>query len=75
MTERRSLTLVIAAFDEADSLPLLQPRLAAALDAMEDSDGRILNVDDGSRDATWDVMRAIAAADPRVALLRLPSST
>ena len=71
MTERRSLTLVIAAFDEADSLPLLQPRLAAALDAMEDIDGRILYVDDGSRDATWDVMRAIAAAEPRVSLLRL----
>ena len=71
MTERRSLTLVIAAFDEADSLPLLQPRLAAALDAMEDIDGRILYVDDGSRDATWEVMRAIAAADPRVSLLRL----
>ncbi len=26
------LTVVIAAFNEADSLPLLQPRIAAALD-------------------------------------------
>ena len=71
MTERRSLTLVIAAYNEQESLPLLQPRLVAVLDAMEDIEGRILYVDDGSRDGTWDVLQALAAADPRVALLRL----
>jgi glycosyltransferase involved in cell wall biosynthesis len=31
----------------------------------------VLYVDDGSRDATWDVLCGFAAADPRVALLRL----
>lgn len=71
MTERRTLTLVIAAYNEQEALPLLQPRLAAVLDAMPDVDGRILYVDDGSRDATWDVLQDLAAADPRVSLLRL----
>ena len=71
MTDRRSLTLVIAAYNEQESLPLLQPRLAAVLDAMPDVDGRVLYVDDGSRDGTWDVMQSLAAADPRVSLLRL----
>src|SRR5690606_309554 len=33
-TADNHLTLVVAAFNEADSLPLLQPRLAAALDAV-----------------------------------------
>jgi glycosyltransferase involved in cell wall biosynthesis len=41
------------------------------LDGLPDVDGRILYIDDGSRDATWAVMQAIAAADPRVSLLRL----
>ena len=68
---RLSLTLVIAAFNEAEALPLLHPRLAAALDAMPDIDGRVLYVDDGSRDGTWDVLQQLAASDPRVALLRL----
>ena len=68
---RPSLTLVIAAFNEAEALPLLHPRLAAALDAMPDIDGRVLYVDDGSRDGTWDVLQQLAASDPRVALLRL----
>jgi glycosyltransferase involved in cell wall biosynthesis len=56
---RDLLTVVVAAYNEADSLPLLQPRIAAALDAIASDgvEGRVLYV--------------IAAADPRVALLRL----
>ncbi|MGQ4584320.1 glycosyltransferase [Lysobacter sp. F60174L2] len=68
------LTVVIAAFNEAGSLPLLQPRITAALDAVAERygiDGRMLYVDDGSTDATWEVMQQLAAADPRLALLRL----
>ncbi|MFD0739309.1 glycosyltransferase family 2 protein [Lysobacter koreensis] len=68
---RDPLTVVIAAFNEAESLPLLQPRIAAALDALPGVDGRVLYVDDGSSDATWAVLQRLAAADPRVALLRL----
>jgi glycosyltransferase involved in cell wall biosynthesis len=67
------LTLVIAAYNEADALPALRPRITAALDAAEGAglEARALFVDDGSRDGTWKVLREIAAADQRVALLRL----
>jgi glycosyltransferase involved in cell wall biosynthesis len=65
------VTVVVAAYNEAQSLPLLHPRLMAALDALEGVQGRVLYVDDGSRDATWEVMRAFAADDPRVSVLRL----
>jgi glycosyltransferase involved in cell wall biosynthesis len=68
---RDRLTIVIAAFNEADALPLLHPRLTAVLDGMADIDGRVLYIDDGSRDATWAVLQQIAAKDSRVALLRL----
>lgn len=70
---RDRVTVVLAAFDEAASLPLLQPRIAAALDALQADgvDGRVLYVDDGSGDRTWPILQAIAAADPRVSLLRL----
>lgn len=64
------LTVVIAAYNEADSLPLLHPRVLAALDALAGVDGRVLYIDDGSRDDTWRVLRGFAH-DPRVALLRL----
>jgi polyisoprenyl-phosphate glycosyltransferase len=65
------VTVVVAAYNEAQSLPLLHPRVMGALDALEGVQGRVLYVDDGSRDATWEVMRALAAGDPRVSVLRL----
>lgn len=70
---RDRLTVVVAAFDEADALPVLHRRLAPVLDGLGDAgvDARVLYVDDGSGDATWQVMQSLAAADGRVALLRL----
>lgn len=71
---REPLTVVIAAFNEAASLPLLHPRLAAVLAELarnEAVQARVLYVDDGSSDETWSVLQSIAATDPRVGLLRL----
>lgn len=71
---RDQLTVVIAAYNEADALPLLQPRLLAVLDGLARDagvDGRVLYVDDGSTDATWQILQRFAAADRRVGLLRL----
>ncbi len=68
---RDLLTVVIAARNEERSLPMLHPRLANVLDRMTDVQTRVLYVDDGSDDATWGVMEAIAVQDPRVSLLRL----
>lgn len=65
------LTVVVAAYNEAQALPLLHPRIQAALAAVPGLHGRVLYVDDGSSDATWQVLQALAAADPQVALLRL----
>lgn len=65
-----SLTVVIAAFNEEAALPLLHRRLSVVLDGI-DLATRILYVDDGSADRTWEVLREISSRDPRVALLRL----
>ena len=71
---RDRLTVVVAAYNEADALPLLQPRIATVLDALARDagiDGRVLYVDDGSRDGTWALLEAMVAADPRVGAMRL----
>ncbi|MFC4727702.1 glycosyltransferase family 2 protein [Coralloluteibacterium thermophilus] len=65
------LTVLVAAYNEQEALPALHPRIRAALDRLEGLDGHVLYVDDGSHDGTWRALQAIAAADPRVALLRL----
>lgn len=69
--EHQSLTVVVTACNEAETLPLLHPRIAQVLERLPDIHAQILYIDDGSQDATWTVMQAIAAADTRVALLRL----
>jgi glycosyltransferase involved in cell wall biosynthesis len=70
MADTASLTIVIAAYNEQAALPVMHPRLSRVLDGL-DLDCRVLYVDDGSRDGTWGVLLQIAAADPRVSLLRL----
>jgi glycosyltransferase involved in cell wall biosynthesis len=65
------LTVVIAAHNEAMALPMLHPRLCAVLDGLHGIEGYIVYVDDGSTDATWQVIQDLAASAPRVGALRL----
>lgn len=65
------LTVVIAARNEEQALPRLHPRLRAVLDRLDAISTRVLYVDDGSTDGTWEVMQRLAASDAQVELLRL----
>jgi polyisoprenyl-phosphate glycosyltransferase len=65
------LTVVIAAHNEAESLPLLHPRIVSALRRLDSVDGHLLYVDDGSTDATWEILQRLARQDAKVSLLRL----
>lgn len=61
---------VVPCFNEADALPLLHPRLAAALETLQVT-WRILYVDDGSTDSTFAMLETLAACDSRVVAMRL----
>lgn len=65
------LTVVVAARNEAQALPVLHPRIAAVLQRLDGVEGRVLYVDDGSTDGTWEAMQRLARQDPSVSLLRL----
>ena len=59
------ITVLVPAWNEAESISALHHEIVAALDAL----GRpweVLYVDDGSRDGTDEAIAALAAADPRV---------
>jgi glycosyltransferase involved in cell wall biosynthesis len=69
----RELSIVVPVYNEAESLPALGEELldsVSKLDASTDSI-EILIVDDGSRDNTWQAIRALCGRDPRVVGLRL----
>lgn len=64
------LTVVVPAYNEAQVLPLFHRRLCAALDAAA-VERRVIYVDDGSRDSTWQVLCQVLAQDRCVGALRL----
>jgi len=64
------LSVVVPAYNEADVLPELHRRLLAVLSALTPS-FEIIYVNDGSRDRTLDIIRAMSQADPCVGLVNL----
>ncbi len=71
-----TLSVVIPIKDERDNLRPLYERLTRALDPLCGPAGRlhgyeVLIVDDGSVDGSFAVLEALAAADPRVKVIRL----
>jgi glycosyltransferase involved in cell wall biosynthesis len=69
-TARPALSVVAPCFNEQEVLPEFVRRVGTVLDAVGDS-SEIVLVDDGSRDATWQVMKEAAGRDPRVVAVRL----
>lgn len=65
------LTIVAPCFNEAEVLPLFHRSLTSALDSIQRLEPQILYVDDGSTDATLDVLDDLARADPRVGVYSL----
>jgi glycosyltransferase involved in cell wall biosynthesis len=62
-----ALSLVVPVYNERESLAELHAQIAAATGELSIE---IIFVDDGSRDGSWEVIRELAAADPRVRGLR-----
>jgi dolichol-phosphate mannosyltransferase len=62
------LSVVVPIYNEVETIPELHRRL---VNALEGDDFELVLVDDRSTDGSWDELRAVAAKDPRVRLLRL----
>ena len=67
---RPALSVVAPCYNEQEVLPEFLRRIGAVLDKAGGV-AEVVLVDDGSRDRTWDVMTAAAAADPRIVAVRL----
>ncbi|MBQ6021196.1 MAG: glycosyltransferase family 2 protein [Clostridia bacterium] len=71
-----TLYFVIPCYNEEEVLPLSAPVFLQKLDALTESgrigkDSRILFVDDGSKDGTWEILRRLHRENDRVACVRL----
>ncbi|HEY7038875.1 MAG TPA: glycosyltransferase family 2 protein [Methylomirabilota bacterium] len=67
------LSVVLPAFNEEESLPQVWSEVSGVLDGLGRS-AEVIFVDDGSADATPDLVRSFRAADARVRLIRLAAN-
>jgi glycosyltransferase involved in cell wall biosynthesis len=67
------LSVVLPAFNEEESLPQVWSEVSGVLDALGRS-AEVIFVDDGSADATPDIVRSFRVADARVRLIRLAAN-
>jgi glycosyltransferase involved in cell wall biosynthesis len=65
-----TLSIVIPAYNEEENIPLLHDAIAKVIDRQR-IDAEIIFVNDGSRDRTWEMIRAHCAKDPRVVGINL----
>ena len=64
-----TLYIIVPCYNEKEVLPITAPLFLEKLELLRDlgkisDESRVLFVNDGSRDATWDIIRALAASDP-----------
>jgi dolichol-phosphate mannosyltransferase len=69
--DRRVVAYVLPVHNEADGLPAFHDALIAATDARPDLDFEFVYVDDGSRDASLDLVLELRRSDPRVTVVSL----
>lgn len=62
------LSVVVPLLDEQDNLPTLYEQVKETLDGRHDYE--LIFVDDGSSDASFEILRDLHAADPRVRVIR-----
>jgi polyisoprenyl-phosphate glycosyltransferase len=66
-----SLSIVVPCYNEEACLAELYARLTAAARSVVGQDYEIVLVNDGSRDRSWEMMRALSAQDPRLVAINL----
>lgn len=70
MLESRLISVVVPCYNEEAVLPETHRRLVSALEGIEGVRFEVVYADDGSQDATPDLLRELQAADPRVRVVR-----
>lgn len=68
---RKSVTVVVPAYNESECVDELARRLGIVFDAEPDYDMDAIIVENGSVDDTWEKLQAIHREDPRIKIVKL----
>lgn len=69
--DRRTVDVIVPAYNEQECIEELVRRLAGVFGSEPDYVWRAIIVENGSHDETWHLLQRLAAADPRVCVVRL----
>jgi glycosyltransferase involved in cell wall biosynthesis len=69
---RQTVSVIVPTFNEELNLPRFHAAMSAVVAELPGLDWEFLFVDDGSRDASFAVITALAGSDPRVRAIRFP---
>lgn len=69
--KKKSVTLIVPAFNEEESLRPFYEQTLMTIDQLEDYDFELLFINDGSTDATQEILKELSAKDKRVAYVSL----
>ena len=67
---RKLVTLVVPVFNESEVISVFYARARAALESLKDFDYELVFIDDGSRDDSFAQLKAFAAGNPRVRVIK-----
>lgn len=67
----KKISILVPCYNEEESLPLLYPELKSLMDSQSNYEWEVLFVNDGSRDNTMAVIKALRAADKRLSYVNL----
>lgn len=70
-TNKKKISILVPCYNEEKSLPLLYPELKNLMDKESSYDWEILFVNDGSKDNTLQIIKALRAADDRLCYVNL----
>lgn len=71
ISEKKLVTILVPAYNEHEVIPLLYDRLLKLMDEQSKYDFEILFVNDGSKDNTLDLIRALREKDSRINYVNL----
>lgn len=71
LSPKRRVSILIPCYNEEKSLPLLYPELKALMDSEAQYEWEVLFVNDGSKDNTLQIIKALRAADKRLSYVNL----